>query len=62
MGGSRAERDGDTGIALQYDQPNAAPPQTILIAVPPEIGVALDGLVAATGAAGDSRSGENSRR
>jgi hypothetical protein len=27
-----------TGIALQYDQPNAAPPQTILIAVPPEIG------------------------
>jgi len=26
-----------TGIALQYDQPNAAPPQTILIAVPPEI-------------------------
>jgi len=28
-----------TGIALQYDQPDAAPPQTILIAVPPEIGV-----------------------
>lgn len=27
-----------TGIALQYDQPNAAPPQTILIAVPPEMG------------------------
>lgn len=27
-----------TGIALQYDQPNASPPQTILIAVPPEIG------------------------
>jgi len=27
-----------TGIALQYDQPNAAPPQTILVAVPPEIG------------------------
>jgi hypothetical protein len=27
-----------TGVALQYDQPNAAPPQTILIAVPPEIG------------------------
>ena len=27
-----------TGIALQYDQPNAAPPQTILIAVPPEVG------------------------
>ena len=27
-----------TGIALQYDQPNAAPPQTLLIAVPPEIG------------------------
>jgi hypothetical protein len=26
-----------TGIALQYDQPNAAPPQTILIAVPPEM-------------------------
>lgn len=26
-----------TGIALQYDQPNAAPPQTILVAVPPEI-------------------------
>ncbi|HEX6731781.1 MAG TPA: hypothetical protein VF074_17275, partial [Pyrinomonadaceae bacterium] len=26
-----------TGIALQYDQPNAAPPQTILLAVPPEI-------------------------
>lgn len=26
-----------TGIALQYDQPNAAPPQSILIAVPPEI-------------------------
>ena len=26
-----------TGIALQYDQPNAAPPQTILIAVPPDI-------------------------
>jgi hypothetical protein len=28
-----------TGIAVQYDQPNAAPPQTILIAVPPEVGV-----------------------
>jgi hypothetical protein len=27
-----------TGIALQYNQPNAAPPQTILLAVPPEIG------------------------
>ena len=26
-----------TGISLQYDQPNAAPPQTILVAVPPEI-------------------------
>jgi|APLak6261663543_1056040.scaffolds.fasta_scaffold00221_6 hypothetical protein len=26
-----------TGIALQYDQPNAAPPQTVLVAVPPEI-------------------------
>lgn len=26
-----------TGIAFQYDQPNAAPPQTILIAVPPVI-------------------------
>jgi hypothetical protein len=26
-----------TGIALQYDQPNAVPPQTILIAVPPQI-------------------------
>lgn len=26
-----------TGITLQYDQPNAAPPQTILIAVPPEV-------------------------
>jgi hypothetical protein len=25
------------GIALQYDQPNAAPPQSILIAVPPEL-------------------------
>jgi hypothetical protein len=25
-----------TGIALQYDQPNAAPPQTILLAVPPQ--------------------------
>jgi hypothetical protein len=24
-----------TGIALQYDQPNAAPPQSILVAVPP---------------------------
>ncbi len=28
-----------TGIALQYDQPNAAPPQTILVAVPPEVDV-----------------------
>ena len=28
-----------TGISFQYDQPNAAPPQTILIAVPPEVGV-----------------------
>ena len=28
-----------TGIALQYDQPNAAPPQTILLAVPPELDV-----------------------
>jgi hypothetical protein len=28
-----------TGIALQYDQPDAAPPQTILIAVPPDLGV-----------------------
>ena len=27
-----------TGLAFQYDQPNAAPPQTILLAVPPEIG------------------------
>ena len=26
-----------TGIALQYDQPNAAPPQTILLALPPPI-------------------------
>lgn len=26
-----------TGIALQYDRPNATPPQTILIAVPPEV-------------------------
>jgi hypothetical protein len=26
-----------TGISLQYDQPNAAAPQTILVAVPPEI-------------------------
>ena len=26
-----------TGIAFQYDQPNAAPPQTILVAVPPEV-------------------------
>jgi len=26
----------NTGITFQYDQPNAAPPQTILIAVPPE--------------------------
>jgi hypothetical protein len=25
-----------TGIALQYDQPSAAPPQSILVAVPPE--------------------------
>jgi hypothetical protein len=28
-----------TGVALQYDQPNAAPPQTILIAVPPKTGL-----------------------
>ncbi len=28
-----------TGIALQCDRPNATPPQTILIAVPPEVGV-----------------------
>ncbi len=26
-----------TGIALQYDRPNATPPQTILIAAPPDI-------------------------
>jgi hypothetical protein len=26
-----------TGIALQYDHPSAAPPQTILVAVPPEV-------------------------
>ena len=26
-----------TGIAFQYDQPNAAPPQTILVGVPPEV-------------------------
>ncbi len=26
-----------TGIALQYDQPNATPPQTILLAVPPDL-------------------------
>jgi hypothetical protein len=26
-----------TGIALQYDQPNAAPPQAILIAAPPDL-------------------------
>jgi len=29
-----------TGIALQYDQPNAAPPQTILIATPPDLDAA----------------------
>ena len=51
-----------TGIALQYDQPNAAPPQTILIAVPPEIGIAMDGLVVAAGTAGNARSGQNPRR
>ncbi|MFN8499165.1 MAG: hypothetical protein U0641_15050 [Anaerolineae bacterium] len=28
-----------TAIALQYDQPNAAPPQTLLVAVPPELDV-----------------------
>jgi len=28
-----------TGIALQYDQPNATPPQTIPVAVPPEVDV-----------------------
>jgi hypothetical protein len=28
-----------TGIALQYDQPDATSPQTILIAVPPELDV-----------------------
>ena len=28
---------GTTGISFQYDQPNSAPPQTILIAVPPDI-------------------------
>jgi hypothetical protein len=26
-----------TGISFQYDQPNAAPPQTILLAVPPQV-------------------------
>lgn len=26
-----------TGISFQYDQPNSAPPQTILIAVPPDV-------------------------
>ncbi len=26
-----------TGLALQYDQPSAAPPQTILLAVPPDL-------------------------
>jgi hypothetical protein len=26
-----------TGLSFQYDQPNAAPPQTILVAVPPQI-------------------------
>ena len=26
-----------TGISFQYDQPNSAPPQTILIAVPPDL-------------------------
>jgi hypothetical protein len=26
-----------TGVALQYDHPSAAPPQTILVAVPPEV-------------------------
>jgi hypothetical protein len=30
-------RQETTGIALQFDQPNAAPPQTILIAVPPDV-------------------------
>ncbi|HEU4795330.1 MAG TPA: hypothetical protein VFT02_06855, partial [Pyrinomonadaceae bacterium] len=28
-----------TGLALQYDQPSAAPPQTILLAVPPDLEV-----------------------
>lgn len=27
-----------TGIAFQYDQPNSAPPQAILLAVPPQVG------------------------
>jgi hypothetical protein len=26
-----------TGLALQYDQPSAVPPQTILLAVPPDL-------------------------
>ena len=26
-----------TGIALQYDRPNSAPPQTVLLAVPPDL-------------------------
>jgi hypothetical protein len=43
-----------TGIALQYDRPNAEPPQNILIAVPAGGGGALDGLVAATGAPGNA--------
>jgi hypothetical protein len=28
-----------TGIVLQYDHPSSAPPQTILVAVPPEVGL-----------------------
>ena len=50
-----------TGIALQYDQPNAAPPQTILIAVPPRDRITLDHLVLAAGAAGNIGSGPNPR-
>ena len=51
-----------TGIVFQYDQPDAAPPQSVLLAVPPDLGTAMEPLDAAAGAARDAGSGPASRR
>ena len=49
-----------TGITFQYDQPDACPPQTILLAVPPEVGVPWTWSLQRC--CGNARPGETARR